>query len=176
MQKNKSVQVSSYLSHEVIERKIYLIRGKKVMLDRDLANLYGVTTGNLNKAVMRNLERFPGDFMFQLNPHEFKSLVFQIGRPNRGGTQIRPRVFTDYGILMISSVLHSQRAVQVNIEIMRTFIRIKEILLTHKNLQKKIDEMEKKYDGHFKLVFDAIREILHPEPKTKKQIGFHVKY
>ena len=165
MQKNRSVQVSTFLSHEVIERQIYLVRGKKVMLDRDLANLYGVTTGNLNKAVQRNLNRFPEDFSFQLNPKEFKSLLFQIGRPKRGGTQIKPRVFTDYGILMLSSVLRSQRAAEVNIQIMRTFIRLKEILLTHKNIQKKLEAMEKLYDKKFLVVFNAVKVLLE---KAKK--------
>ena len=173
MQKNKSVQISTFLSHEVIERKIYLVRGKKVMLDRDLANLYGVTTGNLNKAVTRNLDRFPSDFMFQLNPKEFKSLVFQIGRPKRGGTQIKPRVFTDYGILMLSSVLHSQRAIEVNLKIIRTFIRLKEILLTHKNLQKKIQEMEKLYDEKFIVVFNAIKVLLEKAKKDTDRRRFN---
>ena len=172
MKKNKSVQVSSFLSHEVIERKIYQIRGKKVMLDRDLANLYGVTTGNLNKAVMRNLDRFPEGFMFQLNPTEFKSLVFQIGRPKRGGTQIRPRVFTDYGILMLSSVLRSQKAVEVNIEIIKTFIRLKEILLTHKNIQTKINQMERQYNQQFTVVFDAIKVLLDKAKREGKDKRF----
>ncbi len=174
MQKNKSVQVSTFLSQEVIERQIYLIRGKKVMLDRDLANLYGVTTGNLNKAVLRNLSRFPEDFMFQLNSKEFKSLVFQIGRPNRGGTRIKPRVFTDYGILMLSSVLHSQRAADVNIQIMRAFIRLKEILLTHKNIQKKIEAMERLYDKQFVVVFNAIKVLLEKAKKDGSNRRFDI--
>ena len=160
MSKNKSVQVSSFLSNEVIERKIYLVRGKKVMLDRDLAELYAVETGNLNKAVARNLERFPEEFMFQLNPQAFKNLIFQFGRSSWGGTRKPPRVFSDYGILMLSSVLNSQRAIQVNLQIMRTFIRLREMLITHKDLQKKIQVMEKRYDKKFMVVFNAIEVLL----------------
>ena len=176
MSKNKSIEVSTFLSHEIIERKIYLVRGRKVMFDRDLALLYGVTTGNLNKAVARNIDRFPDDFMFQLAPKEFKNLIFQFGRSSWGGTRKRPRAFTDYGILMLSSVLNSKRAVRVNVQIMRTFARLRELLATHKNLERKIYEMEKKYDDQFKVVFDTIKEILEPPKKRKKPIGFHVKY
>ena len=177
MSKNNSIEVSTFLSHEIIERKIYLIQGKKVMFDRDLAALYGVTTGNLNKAVTRNLDRFPADFMFQLTPKEFKNLIFHFGTSSWGGTRKRPRAFTDYGILMLSSVLNSKRAVHVNIQIMRTFMRLRELLASHKNLQRKIEEMEKKYDSQFQIVFEAIKEIMTPPPaKQKKPIGFHVKY
>ncbi|MBI2094600.1 MAG: ORF6N domain-containing protein [Candidatus Omnitrophica bacterium] len=109
MSHNKLIEISTFLSPELIERKIYLIRGKKVMFDRDLASLYGVTTGNLNKAVVRNLDRFPAEFMLQLNPQEFKNLIFQFGTSSWGGTRKRPRVFTEYGILMLSSVLNSDR-------------------------------------------------------------------
>ena len=176
MSKNTSIEVSTFLSHEIIERKIYLVRGRKVMFDRDLAALYGVTTGNLNKAVARNIDRFPDDFMFQLAPKEFKNLIFQFGTSSWGGTRKRPRAFTDYGILMLSSVLNSKRAVRVNVQIMRTFVRLRELLATHKNLERKIYEMEKKYDDQFKVVFDTIKEILEPPKKRKKPIGFHVKY
>lgn len=177
MPKNEISEVTTVLSHEIIERKIYLVRGKKVMFDRDLATLYGVTTSYLNRQVKRHLSRFPDDFMLQLTDKEFKNLICQFGTSSWGGTRKKPRAFTDYGILMLSSVLNSERAIQVNIQIMRTFARMKELISHHKNLQKKIDEMEKKYDSQFKAVFDAIREILEP-PKTKlkKPIGFHVKY
>ena len=174
MSKNKSIAVSAFLSHEVIERKIYFIRGKKVMFDRDLAALYSVTTGNLNKAVARNLVRFPEDFMFQLNPREFKNLIFQFGTSSWGGTRKRPRVFTDYGILMLSSVLNSERAIHVNIQIVRTFTKLREYILSHKDLQKKIEQLEEKYDIQFKNVFQAIRQIEEPlKQKRKRTIGFH---
>lgn len=177
MPKNNSIEVSTFLSHEIIERKIYLVHGKKVMFDRDLAALYGVTTGNLNKAVTRNLDRFPADFMFQLTPKEFKNLIFHFGTSSWGGTRKRPRAFTDYGILMLSSVLNGKRAVHVNIQIMRTFMRLRELLASHKNLQRKIEEMEQKYDSQFQAVFETIKKILNPPVKKEKRpIGFHAKY
>ncbi len=176
MSKNRSIEVSSFISHESIERRIYIIRGKKVMFDKDLASLYEVQTRNLNKAVARNLERFPEDFMFQLNPQEFKNLMFQFGTSSWGGTRKRPRVFTDYGILMLSSVLNSRRAAQVNIQIMRTFIKLKEYILSHKDLQRKIEELEKKYDAQFSSVFQAINELEGPIKKQRgRTIGFHSK-
>ena len=157
---------------EVIEQKIYLIRGQKVMLDRDLAVLYGVTTGNLNKAVSRNLDRFPQDFMFKLTEEEFKNLIFQFGRSKRGGTRKNPQVFTEHGILMLSSVLNSQRAVQVNIQITRTFVHLRTLLQSHKEILEKIETMEKNYDRQFRIVFQIIRELNAPEEKKKKKIGF----
>ena len=174
MSKNKSIAVSTFISHEVIERKIYIIRGKKVMFDRDLASLYGVTTGNLNKAVARNLERFPEDFMFQLSDQEFKNLIFHFGTSSWGGTRKSPRVFNEHGILMLSSVLNSKRAVQVNIQIVRTFTKLREYILTHKDLQKKIEDLEKKYDAQFSSVFETIRQIEEPiKQKRARTIGFH---
>jgi hypothetical protein len=147
------------------------------MFDRDIAALYGVETRDLNKAVARNLDRFPSDFMFHLNGKEFKNLMFQFGTSSWGGTRKKPRAFTDYGILMLSSVLKSKRAIQVNIQIMRTFVRLRELLATHKNLERKINKMEGKYDHQFKVVFDTIREVLEPAiRKQKKSIGFHTKY
>lgn len=159
---------------EVIESKILLIRGQKVMLDRDLAKLYCVSTGNLNKAVTRNLGRFPEDFMFQLNRKEFQSLMFQNGISSWGGTRKLPRAFTEHGILMLSSVLKSKRAIQVNIQIMRTFVKLRKMLESHKELFKKIQDMEKKYDSQFRVVFDAIRELMTPSKRSKGRIGFHV--
>ena len=160
---------------EVIENKILLLRGKKVMLDKDLAMLYGVTTGNLNKAVIRNLERFPEDFMFQLTREEFTNLKFHFGISSWGGTRKLPYAFTENGVAMLSSVLNSKRAILVNIQIMRTFTKLREMLLTHKDLQRKIEEMEKKYDYQFKVVFDAIKQLLEPAEKPKKRIGFLAK-
>ncbi|MEK6726814.1 MAG: ORF6N domain-containing protein [Deltaproteobacteria bacterium] len=160
------------MQSEVIENKIFLVQGKKVMFDKDLAELYGVETGNLNKAVNRNIERFPDDFMFQLTKEEFQNLIFHFGRSSWGGTRKLPRVFTENGVAMLSSVLNSERAIRVNIQIMRTFTKLREMLASNKELAKRLDEMEKKYDSQFKGVFDAIRQLMaSPEPK-KKKIGF----
>jgi len=162
----------------VIEEKILLLRGRKVMLDSDLAKLYGVETFNLNKAVKRNIDRFPGDFMFQLTKEETSALTFQFGISNqagRGGRRYLPFVFTEQGVAMLSSVLNSKRAIQVNVEIMRAFAKLREVILSHKELKTKIDEMEKKYDENFRVVFEALRELLEPPAKPKKEIGFHSK-
>ncbi|OGC11874.1 DNA-binding protein [candidate division WOR-1 bacterium RIFOXYA12_FULL_52_29] len=166
---------------ERIENKIYLIRGQKVMLDKDLAGLYEVATKALNKAVARNLFRFPADFMFQLSREEFANLKFQFGTSSWGGTRKLPRVFTEQGIAMLSSVLRSRRAVLVNIEIMRTFTRLKQILLTHKDLELKLTLLEQKFGKHLKkhdaeiqLVFNAIRQLMIPPEKPKGKIGFIV--
>ena len=138
---------------DVIEKKILLIDGRKVILDKDLAGLYGVTTGNLNKAVNRNKERFPDDFMVQLSLEEFNNLKFHFGTSSWGGTRKPPRAFTEQGIAMLSSVLNSQRAIQVNIEIMRTFVKLREMISTHKDLARKLNELEKKCDGQFQIVY-----------------------
>ncbi len=158
---------------EKIEQKIILIREHKVMLDKDLAMLYRVTTGNLNKAVTRNIDRFPKDFMFRLTREEFNNLIFHFGTSNWGGTRKPPRVFTEHGILMLSSVLNSKRATQVNIQIMRTFVKLSRMLLAHKELLKKIEDMEKRYDSQFKIVFEAIQQLIAPPQKPKRRIGFH---
>jgi hypothetical protein len=158
-----------------VERRIFLIRGQKVMLDADLAELYGVTTGNLNKAVKRNRERFPEDFMFQLTQREAGSLRFQTGSLKRGEHfKYLPHAFTEQGIAMLSSVLRSPRAVQVNIAIMRTFARLREMLLSNADLARKLAALENKYDAQFKAVFDAIRELMQPPAPAKRQIGFHI--
>ncbi len=163
---------------EVIERKIYLIRSQKVMLDSDLAELYEVETFNLNKAVKRNIDRFPLDFMFQLTKEESNSLRFQIGMSkttSRGGRRYLPYAITEQGVAMLSSVLNSKRAVQVNMAIMRTFVRLREMTASNKELAKRFDDLEKKYDAQFKVVFDAIRQLMMlPEPK-KRKIGFQVR-
>ena len=155
---------------EIIQNKIYLVRGHKVMLDRDLAELYGVLTGNLNKAVRRNLDRFPLDFGFTLTKGEFQNLMFQFGTSSWGGTRKLPMVFTEQGVAMLSSVLNSQRAVQVNIQIMRVFVRLKEMMLSHKDLAHKIEELERKFQGKFQeqdqeinRVFQAIKDLLAGE-------------
>jgi hypothetical protein len=161
---------------ERIEKAIFVIRGQKVILDRDLAELYGVTTGNLNKALRRNLDRFPPDFMFQLKQEEYESLRFHFGILKRGQhSKYLPCAFTEQGVAMLSSVLRSKRAVQVNIEIMRAFVRLRQILSAHKELERKLAELEKKYDDQFKVVFDAIRALMAPSEKPRKKIGFEVK-
>jgi len=144
---------------ELIEKRIYLVRGQKVMLDSDLADLYGVTTGNLNLAVRRNKSRFPQDFMFQLTAEEAKSLLLQTARSKgRGGRRTPPSVFTEQGVAMLSSVLRSEQAVQVNIAIMRAFVRLRELLVIHKDLANKIEDLEIKdaeHDAKFRVVFEA---------------------
>ncbi len=158
--------MTSLALQKTIENKIFLLRGLKVMLDRDLAELYGVTTGNLNKAVKRNIERFPEIFMFKLTKDELSSLRFQFGSLKRGQhRKYLPHAFTEQGVAMLSSVLKSKRAIQVNIQIMITFTKIREILATHKDLQRKIETLEGKYKQHdqqFKIVFEAIRQLLEP--------------
>jgi hypothetical protein len=166
--------MSDIVPQEVIETKIIFIRGKKVMLDRDLAMLYGVETRTLNQAMKRNKKRFPEDFMFQLTSDEMKIWKSQIVISNKEkmGLRRRPYAFTENGVAMLSSVLNSDRAITVNIQIMRTFTRLREMLMTHKDLKEKIEAMEKKYDYQFKIVFDAIKQLLEPPEKTKKKIGF----
>jgi phage regulator Rha-like protein len=162
---------------ERIERSILLIRGHKVILDADLAALYGVETKQLIRAVKRNLPRFPDDFMFQLKEEEFENLRFHFGTSSQwGGRRYPPYAFTEQGVAMLSSVLRSKRAIQVNIEIMRAFVRLRRILASHAELARKLDALEKKYDAQFKVVFDAIRQLMAPpQPaSSKKRIGFLV--
>jgi hypothetical protein len=171
----KELNMSS--PEEVIINQIYLIRGQKVMLDKDLANLYEVTTGNLNKAVQRNLKRFPSDFMFQLNEQEFKNLIFQNGTSSWGGTRKLPNAFTEQGVAMLSGVLTSERAINVNIQIMRVFIRIRETLIGNTELRLAIEEIRKKTDNNTKnieVVFQYLDELIEKkEGKTpRKQIGY----
>jgi ORF6N domain len=180
-----------------IERKILLVRGEKVMLDRDLAELYGVETKVLNQAVKRNLERFPSDFMFQLSKDETalvsrsqivtlnaeitkeplqtkESLRSQIVTLKRGAhRKFRPFAFTEQGVAMLSSVLRSDRAIQVNLAIMRTFVQLRLMLSSHADLARKLAALEGKYDKQFRAVFDAIRELMREEKKPKREIGFH---
>lgn len=143
------------------------------MLDKDLAMLYGVSTGNLNKAMGRNLDRFPEDFMIKLTPEEFQNLKFQFGTSSWGGTRKLPRAFTEQGVAMLSSVLRSKRAVRVNIEIMRAFVRLRQLLASHADLARKLNELERKYDTQFKVVFDAIRKLMTEPQRPKRRIGFH---
>ncbi|MFZ3092001.1 MAG: ORF6N domain-containing protein [Nitrospirota bacterium] len=160
----------------MIERKIYLIRNHKVLLDGELAELYGVEVKRLKRQVKRNITRFPEDFMFELRKEEYDSLRSHFGTLKRGEhTKYLPYAFTEQGVAMLSSVLNSERAIHVNIAIMRAFVKLREMLATHKDLARKLEEMEKKYDAQFKVVFDAIRQLMAtPEPK-KKKIGFVVR-
>jgi hypothetical protein len=154
---------------ETIERRIYIIREHKVMMDRDLAELYGVKAIALRQQVKRNIGRFPKDFMFQLHDDEVDALVSQNVIPSRrvlGGAL--PYVFTQEGVAMLSSVLRSEQAVQVNVAIMRAFVRMREAMLSHKELARRVDDIERKYDGQFKVVFDAIRRLREPPVPPQK--------
>ena len=169
---------SNYQSLTIIENKILIIRGQKVMLDRDIANLYNIATRELNKAVSRNRARFPSDFMFQLTKNEFVNLKFQFGTSSWGGTRKLPYAFTEQGVAMLSSVLRSERAVQVNIQIMRVFVKLREIIATHKELAQKLKELELKIETHdenITAIFEAINQLLAPEENPKRKIGFDVK-
>jgi len=173
--------------HEMIENRIFLIRGQKVMIDHDLAKLYGVPTKVLNQAVRRNIRRFPDDFMFQLTPEETlalrshfvtSNLKSQFVTSSWGGVRKLPNVFTEHGILMLSSVLNSDRAVQVNIRIMRIFVKIREMLSAHKDLAHKLDQLEQKVNGHdvdIRQIFDAIRQLMEPPKEKRRKIGFEAK-
>lgn len=172
--------VSVIIPDEIISNKIFLIRDVKVMLDRDLAELYGVSTGNLNKAVKRNHKRFPEDFMFQLNNKEFEILKFQFGTSSWGGTRSFPYAFTEQGVAMLSGILNSDRAISVNIQIMRIFTRIRQMLTDTLSLKLEIEEIKKKLqnqDKNIEIVFSYLDElIIKQEDKTpRKRIGFKTK-
>lgn len=169
--------MTNYLPDELISSKIYYIRNFKVMLDKDLAELYGVLTGNLNKAVKRNIKRFPEDFMFQLTKEEFENLKFQFGISSWGGTRSLPYAFTEQGVAMLSGILNSDRAINVNIQIMRIFTKIRETLTDTLSLKLDIEEIKKKLENHDKnieLVFSYLDDLMekqeNPEPRNK--IGF----
>ena len=159
---------------ERIERRISLLRGQRVMIDVDLAELYGVETKALNRAVKRNRPRFPDDFMFQLSARESAALRFHFGTSNRGGRRYRPYAFTEHGVAMLSSVLRSERAVRVNIAIVRTFVRLRQFFASHADLARKLEALEKKCDARFGLVFDALRRLAASpaERESKVRIGF----
>jgi len=169
--------MATTVSMERITSKIYLIRKQKVMLDRDLAELYNVKTGQLKRAVRRNIDRFPADFMFELTKTELENWRCQFGTSNseKMGLRYKPLAFTEQGVAMLSSVLNSKRAIRVNIQIMRAFTQLRQMLLTHKDLKEKIEAMEKKYDKQFKIVFEAIKQLLEADETPKKKIGFTVK-
>jgi uncharacterized protein YjcR len=159
---------------EIIERRIYLIRGHKVLLDGDLAELYGVEVKQLKRQVRRNINRFPEDFMSQLQKEEYASIRSHFGTLKRGEhSKYLPYAFTEQGVAMLSGVLNSERAVKVNIQIMRTFVRLRQMLASNAELARKLEALESKYDAQFKVVFDAIRQLMAPaETKKKGKIGF----
>lgn len=176
---------SGEIQPELIQRRILFFRGQKVMLDVDLADLYGVETKALNRAVSRNIERFPGDFMFRLTTMEFELLRYHFGTSNarsqtstskklRGGRRYLPYAFTEQGVAMLSSVLRSKRAVMVNLGIMRAFVKLRQMLGSNRSLARKLAEMEKRYDAQFKEVFEAIRQLMTPAlpAKPRRRIGF----
>lgn len=168
---------TSFVPAAVIEQRIFPLRGEKVMLSNELAKLYQVAPRVLVQAVKRNLDRFPEDFMFQLTKAEFEHLKSQIVTSSWGGLRrAMPYAFTEQGVAMLSSVLKSRRAVQVNIDIMRAFVRPRQLLATHKDLAKKLEDLEKKYDAQFRVIFEAIRELMIPPEPKKRPIGFGVKY
>jgi len=159
---------------EVVERRIFVIRGQKVMLDSHLAELYEVPTYRLNEAVKRNRRRFPVDFMFQITRREAESLTSQIAmsKPGRGGRRTLPYVFTEQGVAMLSTVLNSERAINVNIAIIRAFVRLRELIATHKDLAERIASIEKKYDHQFRIVFEVLEQLMAPPDPPKRPIGF----
>ena len=162
-----------------IQKSIFLIRGQKVLLDMDLAEFYGVETRSLIQALKRNIERFPSDFVFQLDQDEFDSLRSQIViSKGKGGRRYLPYAFTEQGVAMLSSVLRSKRAIQVNVAIMRTFVKLREILLTHKELAHQLVDLERRLEDHdeqIQTIFEAIRQLMTPPAKPRKKIGFVVK-
>jgi hypothetical protein len=173
--KSQIVMSKPPLRAEDISQRIHIIRGHRVMLDADLAELYGVTTGALNQAIKRNAERFPEDFMFRLSQEESDSLRSQtvILEPGRGRYwKFLPYAFTEQGVAMLSGILQSPRAVQVNIAIMRAFVRMRRMLVSHEELARKVDALEKQYDAQFRVVFDAIRALMEPPKTPRQRIGF----
>jgi ORF6N domain-containing protein len=158
---------------ERIEKAILVIRGVKAMLDADLAAIYGVETRTLNQAFQRNRDRFPEDFAFQLSADEFTILRSQFATSSWGGRRYPPFAFTEHGAVMLASVLNSEVAVQTSVEVVRAFVRLREMLVAHKDLARRLDELERKYNGQFATVFDAIRKLMTPVNRTDKEMGFH---
>ena len=169
--------MSDIVSVEAIAGKIYLIRGLRVMLDRDLAELYGVETKRLKEQVRRNIERFPEDFMFELTQEELKNWRSQFATSNQYimGLRIPPFVFTEHGVLMLSSVLKSERAVQVNIQIMRIFVKLRQLFLDNKDIRKELEELKQITDERFQIVFETLDQILAVDVNKKEKIGFTIK-
>jgi len=171
---SSEMQAKARVDAEVIQRAVLRVRGQNVMLDSDLASLYRVDVKVLNQAVKRNRRRFPPDFMFQMNAREAAPLRSQIvtANPGRGGRRTLPYAFTEQGVAMLSSVLRSPRAVRVNIEIMRAFVQLRRMLGANEELARKLDALEQKYDGQFRAVFQAIRELMTPSRRPQQTIGF----
>ena len=170
--------MSDLIPVERIEQRIFILHSHKVILDSDLAMLYGVSVKVLNQAVKRNRKRFPSDFMLRLTVRDWTGLRSQFVTLERSSNRGRhrkylPYAFTEQGVAMLSSVLHSERAIQVNIEIMRAFVRLREMIASHKDLMKRLEELEQKYDVKFKVIFDALRQLMEPPTKPKERIGFH---
>lgn len=168
MQRNTDITIPV----ETIHKSILFIRGHNVILDKDLADLYGVETKLLNRAVSRNIDRFPEDFMFKLNREEFEDLRCHFGTSNWGGRRYMPHAFTEQCVAMLSSVLRSKRAVEVNIAIMRTFVKLREVFAGNAALRHKIEAMERQYDEQFRLVFEILSEMISQTPESKSQIGY----
>jgi hypothetical protein len=172
-----AVKLGTAIPSEWIDSRIYLMRGQKMLLDSDLAVLYGVETRALNQAVRRNKERFPDDFILQLTKEEMESLRSQsvISNAGRGGRRYTTQAFTEQGVAMLSGLLNSPRAIAVNVEIMRAFVRLRQMIASNADLSRKLAVLEKKYDAQFKAVFDAIRELMAPteQPAQKREMGFH---
>jgi len=167
----------SLVPFERIERAIIMVRGEKVMLDSDLAEIYGVETKRLNEQVRRNPSRFPPDFMFQLTAEEAENLRSQSATSSSyGGNRYLPYAFTEHGALMLANVLNSERAAQTSVQVVRAFVKLRQMLASNAELARKLEAMEKKYDAQFKVVFDAIRQLMSPPVKPKREMGFHVKY
>ena len=175
MSKNRIIK-AGVIPIEQIESKIFLVRNQKVMLDADLADLYNVPTRRLNEQVKRNIDRFPEDFMFQLSKPEYESLRSQIAISKRGGRRYLPYAFTEQGVAMLSSVLNSEKAIEVNIRIMRIFSRLRQMVISNKEFELKLVKLERKlkdHDENIQTIFEAIRQMMIIEEKPKRRIGFH---
>lgn len=164
--------MKSLVAMEAVEKKILLIRGQKVILDVELAELYGVTTKAFNQAVKRNIDRFPKDFILQLTTDEALTIRSQSVTASKRNIRYLPYAFTEHGIIMAASILNSQRAIDASVYVVRAFIKLREMISTHKDLTKKLSELEKKYDGQFQIVFEAIRQLIDVEEKPKRKIGY----
>lgn len=164
--------MSSNLPAQLIEHRIFFVRGHKVMFDFDLAALYQVPTGRLNEQVKRNLRRFPDDFMFRLNPEETNALRSHFAISKRGGSRYHPYAFTEQGVAMLSSVLSSSRAIDVNIAIMRAFVKTRKLVANHEELAKRIDALEARHNHNFRIVFAHIKSLMQPRQRRKSEIGF----
>jgi hypothetical protein len=171
-------QMTSPREIETVENTIHLVRGQRVMLDSDLAAIYGVTTKRLNEQLKRNRKRFPADFAFQLTTEESETLRSQIATSNKGGRRYRPWVFTEHGAIMLASVLNSDTAVEASVRVVRAFVRLREIVSANAELAAKFAQLERRLDSHDEAIaqlFEAIRQLLAPPPEKKREIGFHVR-